>query len=327
MRKQARVAALMIAMSAAVPLAATAGDWASTVEAAKAEGRVVLYIGKADAVAEGVLKAFKEKYGIQGEWLRAPARTHLSKLRGEIAAGALQADVVFFPGPESLARLAKTTPAWLPDGPSMAEWPAEYMTSEGIAQLSADPIVIIYNTNAVKPAPSSYWDVTGKGYRQAVSTPASTFRAKFYQLTNDLLGPEYWKAVAADGVITGNSSNALVQGVAAGESDVTVGLTWMAEGLMRKGAPLDWVAPEEGKWALTHWGMALENGPNPNAGKLLFDFMMSPEGQDLLNTDGSVSVYNADGIPMNVDEESLTAEDLLEVADWFEKTFNLKVAK
>ncbi|MCC6305963.1 MAG: extracellular solute-binding protein [Rhodobacteraceae bacterium] len=322
MLKPSRIAAALVAgLVLAVPPGAGAADWAAVVDAAKAEGRVVLYLTKADAQAEALLAAFREKYGIEGEWLRGAARAQMSKLNGEIAASALQVDVFYSPGPKAQAAAAAATPVWIPDGPSAAGWPAQYVSPLGSVQLSTDPVAIIYNTATVTPPPADYVDLVGKGYVQAIGSPASAFRAAYYKLTRELLGDEYWQKVAADGIVTGASVNALVQGVAAGESDVTLAFPWQAEGLIKAGAALAWVLPESGVWALPQWAMALENGPHPNAGKLLLDFMMSPEGQAILNVDGGISVLASGAIPESVDEEAMTEAEILEVSKWWEATF------
>lgn len=323
MLKSSRVVAVALAgLVVAAPLSANPADWEAVIDAAKAEGKVVLYLTKADAQAEALLAAFKDKYGIEGEWLRGAARAQMSKLKGEIDANALQADVFYAPGPKAQAAVAAVTQVWVPDGPNAGNWPAQYMTPEGSVQLSTDPVAIIYNTSAVTPPPTGYADIVGKGYLHAIGSPTSTFRAAYYALTRELLGDEYWQQVAADGIVTGASVNALVQGVAAGESDVVLAFPWQAEELMEDGAALDWVLPEKGVWALSQWAIALEEGPHPNAGKLLLDFMMSPEGQDILNVDGGISVLSAGAIPESIDDEGMTAEDVMTVTAWWETTFS-----
>ncbi|MDE2789125.1 MAG: extracellular solute-binding protein [Paracoccaceae bacterium] len=187
--------------------------------------------------------------------------------------------------------------------------------------MTADPVVIIYNTDAVQPAPTKYEDMIGKGYITAVGSPASVFRTAYYLRTRDFLGDEFWESIAADGIVTGPSVNALVQGIAAGESDIALAFGWQAAGLKRDGAPIDWATPDSKVWALTQWAMALEGGPNPNAGKLLLDYMMGPDGQAILNTDGGVSVLGTGELPINVNEESVTAQDAINLTRWWEKTF------
>ena len=308
-------------VSALGGVGASADEWQDVVDAAKAEGKVVLYLAKSNAQAEALLKAFEAEYGITGEWLRGSARAQTSRLMGELQAGAPQADVFYTAGPISHSRIAEQTPVWVPSGPNAANWPEDFAFPHGSVQMTADPVVIIYNTDAVQPAPSKYEDMIGKGYITAVGSPASVFRTAYYLRTREFLGDGFWDSIAADGIVTGPSVNALVQGIAAGESDIALAFGWQAAGLKRDGAPIDWATPDSKVWALTQWAMALEGGPNPNAGKLLLDYMMGPEGQAILNTDGGVSVIGTDELPINVNEEAVTAQDAINLTRWWEKTF------
>jgi iron(III) transport system substrate-binding protein len=82
----------------------------------------------------------------------------------------------------------------------------------------------------------------------------------------------------------------LAELIAAGE--IPVGLTVYnsnAESLKRRGAPIDWlpVEPVVGR----PQGIAVaRNAPHPHAALLFADFVLSPEGQELLNSMGRVPV-------------------------------------
>jgi iron(III) transport system substrate-binding protein len=300
----------------------SAANWQQVTKAAKAEGKVALYLAKSNAQAKALLTAFEKKFGIKGTWLRGSARAQSARLRGELKAGKPQADVFYTAGPISHSGIAKITKIWVPDGPNAKNWPKEYMFPHGSAQMTADPVVIIYNTNKVKPAPTDYKDMIAKKYITAVGSPASVFRTAYYYKTRKLLGEGFWKSIAKAGIVTGPSVNALIQGVAAGETDISLAFAWQAAGLKRKGAPINWVTPKSKIWALTQWAMALESGPSPNAGKLLLDYMMGSEGQAILNTDGGVSVIGKGSIPANVNEEEMTAQLAINLTKWWEKTFH-----
>ncbi|MDE2789124.1 MAG: hypothetical protein OXI81_01705 [Paracoccaceae bacterium] len=97
-------------VSALGGVGASADEWQDVVDAAKAEGKVVLYLAKSNAQAEALLKAFEAEYGITGEWLRGSARAQTSRLMGELQAGAPQADVFYTAGPISHSRIAEQTP-------------------------------------------------------------------------------------------------------------------------------------------------------------------------------------------------------------------------
>ena len=141
---------------------ASAANWQQVTKAAKAEGKVALYLAKSNAQAKALLTAFEKKFGIKGTWLRGSARAQSARLRGELKAGKPQADVFYTAGPISHSGIAKITKIWVPDGPNAKNWPKEYIFPHGSAQMTADPVVIIYKTNKFKPAPTYFKDMIAK---------------------------------------------------------------------------------------------------------------------------------------------------------------------
>src|SRR5207244_5416997 len=82
----------------------------------------------------------------------------------------------------------------------------------------------------------------------------------------------------------------LAELIAAGE--IPVGLTAYnanAESLKRRGAPIDWVPVQPVVARPQGIGIA-RNAPHPAAAAAFVDFVLSPEGQELLNSMGRVPV-------------------------------------
>jgi iron(III) transport system substrate-binding protein len=57
------------------------------------------------------------------------------------------------------------------------------------------------------------------------------------------------------------------------------------EPLKAKGAPIDYVFPKNGTWAIERSAMIFKEAPHPYAARVLLDYMMSQDGQQILNTD------------------------------------------
>jgi iron(III) transport system substrate-binding protein len=80
----------------------------------------------------------------------------------------------------------------------------------------------------------------------------------------------------------------LAELVSAGE--VPVGLTVYnsnAESMKRRGGPIDWMPVQP--VVANPQGLALtKNAPHPHAALLFMDYMLSPEGQELLNSMGRI---------------------------------------
>ena len=76
------------------PAAAQTDDWAKVVEAAKKEGKLVIYTASIGSpFHKAVIKAFEKKYGITVELLEARASEVRERVRVEQAAGRFLGDV------------------------------------------------------------------------------------------------------------------------------------------------------------------------------------------------------------------------------------------
>src|SRR6185437_15008902 len=101
--------------------------------------------------------------------------------------------------------------------------------------------------------------------------------------------------------------------------EVQVGLTVYnanAESLKRKGAPIDWL-PVQPVVARPQGIAVARNAPNPKAARAFVDFVLSPEGQELLSSMGRAPVSTKVRTHMN--NFDYTVVDLLTALDEQEK--------
>ena len=84
----------LLASSTLVDPAWAQDDWAKTVEAAKKEGKLVMYTASIGSVFhKAVIKSFEQKYGIAVEVLEARASEVRERVRVEQAAGRFLGDI------------------------------------------------------------------------------------------------------------------------------------------------------------------------------------------------------------------------------------------
>ena len=94
MLKEKRSRALRRAPALAGRAAAQSDDWAKVVDAAKKEGKVVIYTASIGSPShKTVIKAFEQKYGIAVELLEARASEVRERVRVEQAAGRFLGDI------------------------------------------------------------------------------------------------------------------------------------------------------------------------------------------------------------------------------------------
>jgi iron(III) transport system substrate-binding protein len=154
--------------------------------------------------------------------------------------------------------------------------------------------VVAFNTAKVRreEIPSNYrafLDAKWKG-RIGIEATDAEWMATLVKTWGEAAGMAYFRGLAEMKPDVRKGHVLLAELIAAGE--IPVGLTVYnsnAESLKRRGAPIDWlpVEPVVGR----PQGIAVaRNAPHPHAALLFADFVLSPEGQELLNSMGRVPV-------------------------------------
>src|SRR2546421_535281 len=148
----------LLKLAALAPFAArTAGaqtdDWKKVVDAAKKEGKVVVYNGAVGTpTLPKVAAAFEAKYGIRMELLEARASELRERIRTEQAAGKVLGDVSHNGSTTTALQLAENT--FQPHGPlPNGKRPvAPFATDDVRVPIYVIPYGILVNTEMVKPA-------------------------------------------------------------------------------------------------------------------------------------------------------------------------------
>jgi iron(III) transport system substrate-binding protein len=100
-------------------------------------------------------------------------------------------------------------------------------------------------------------------------------------------GLEFWRRLADQQVNFRKGYTLISELVSAGEFPVAVSLyQHRVDEYAEKGAPLQWVAPNPLVGGDPNKISLLKNAPRPNAAKVFIDFMLSAEGQKLLQDKG-----------------------------------------
>jgi iron(III) transport system substrate-binding protein len=152
--------------------------------------------------------------------------------------------------------------------------------------------VVAYNTTKVRreELPKDYLgflDPKWKG-RIGIEATDAEWMATLVKKWGTEAGLAYFRKLAELRPDVRKGHVLLAELIAAGE--IPVGLTVYnanAESLKRKGAPIDWV-PVQPVVARPQGIAVARNAPNPKAARAFVDFVLSPEGQELLVSMGRV---------------------------------------
>jgi iron(III) transport system substrate-binding protein len=260
------------------------------IEAAKKEGKAVWYTSVDLPLSERVARVFEAKYpGVAVRVERTGAERVFQRVGQEYASRIYAVDIV---NSSDAAHLI----IWKRDGllaPYVPEdvakhYPAEHKDPDGqFASFRVFLCPVAYNTNLVKreDAPKSFADLldpkwAGKIVKAHPSYSGTILTATF-QTARDIGWP-YFEKLAQQRVMQVQSASDPPKKLALGERAIMAdGVEYVVFQLKEKGDPVDLIYPTEGTPLIIGPNAIFKNAPNPNAARLLQNFMMSAECQQL----------------------------------------------
>ena len=151
---------------------------------------------------------------------------------------------------------------------------------------------IAYNTRYVKQAPTQWSDVIKPEYKKAfgIANPALSGTAYMsIQLLVDKFGWEYIEKISKNGGRIGKGSGQVVDDTASGDLLACIGVDYIVNDKIKKGASLALAYPPE--MLVIPSPVAIFKGtPNFEAAKKFVDYLLSEEGQKILAEQGTLPV-------------------------------------
>ena len=307
---------------AAKAAAAAASGLDALVKSAKAEGALTFYSGATENVAKRVADAFSAKYGIKTQFVRLSGNTIIQRYSSEASAGSIAADVVFNASrPQAFAEegiskgwVDAIKDANLPVVRS-GEFPARFMNG-ATALIQIAPWAITYNTDKVSAAeaPKDWRDILNPKWKGqlAISDPrSSNAYLDLYAALIDRYGEPYFAQLRAQNPRWYLGGPPQVQALAAGEGMIGMPVIIpQVQGVKDKGAPLAVVTPDYTAGVEMHVMLsARAKSKNPNAARLMANYVMSPEGNKVFNDDpGGMTIYDTSKLPREYQASNIKNE-------------------
>ena len=265
---------------------------AATIAAAKREGEVVWASTQIiNQLVRPVAAAFEKKYpGVKVRYTRANANEVAVKILNESRAGRPQSDV--FDGTSSVVPLKQEgyVLQWQPE--AAKDYPDLYKDPDGYWIASNLYINTPgYNTALVPKGtePHTYQDLLDPKWRGKIAWNALPSTSGGIGFVGTVLaemgeqnGMNYLRAFAKQKVANvAAAARQVLDQVIAGEYPIALQIfNHHAVISAKKGAPVDWIKMEPATGTLSVIGIQ-KNAPHPNAAKLLVDFIISKEGQQV----------------------------------------------
>jgi iron(III) transport system substrate-binding protein len=147
-----------------------------------------------------------------------------------------------------------------------------------------------YNTDLVKPEdlPKTWDDLLDPKWKGKIQmpNPAASGTATLLVLSQLMAkgeeqGWDYFKKLVEQMSAMPDSGSAPTKAVAKGEALIGIGFDFMAYEMKAKGEKIDFIVPEKTPVIVNPVSL-VKNGPDPDGGKALIDYLLSKEGQQTL---------------------------------------------
>ena len=267
----------------ALPVHAQSG----LVEAAKKEGSLLLYTTTPPEYLKELVEPFERQYGIKVNVWRARSEAVLTRVIGEARGNHAVVDVVHSISPpmEALHREGLLQPVDSPHHKDLA--PGAVPAHRAWASTLVYVFVQAYNTQKVAKAelPRTYRDLLDPRWKGRLGIESSD-----HEWMNAVIkgmgeepGVRFFRDLVRTNGLSVRTGHPLLTNLTS-SGEVPLALTvyqYSVEQAKRKGAPIDWFVFEPAV-AIAD-GIAIANkAPNPNAARLFYDYMLSPDAHRIL---------------------------------------------
>jgi len=296
-------------------------------ERARQEGSLSFYTSMATTESIPLSQAFEKKYGIKVELWRATSDKVVQRAITEARGRRFTLDFIETNGPE-LEMLAREKLLSEFHSPYVADLPAAAVPAHRLwVSDRLNVFVVAFNTNKVRreELPRTFEGFLDPKWKGRIGLEATD--AEWLGTIVKLWGPErgmsFFRKLSEMKPDIRKGHVLFSELVAAGE--VPVGLTVYssnAESMKRRGGPIDWVPVDPVVVRPQAIGV-MKNAPHPHAALLFADFILSPEGQDLLLSMGRVPASNKVKNPFaDVKYTLVDAITVLDESEKWEKIWN-----
>ena len=261
-------------------------------------GKVMLYSSMQEDQLVAVKEGFEKKYpGITMEYYFAGTSKVVTKISTEAQAGHVDADVIWVGDAADYVSFKEENILQPYTSPEAANLDPAYVDADGYytaARLVG--VGIAYNTVTVTPeeAPKTWNDLLDAKWKDQIvmSDPGTAGTTKYWMnamMCSDKYGADYMQKLKDNGCLLESGTTATHNQLAASAYQVGVRLDYVTANLVAEGSPIAFLYPEDTVSIASPIGL-VKDCNNEENGKLLYDFILSKEGQEILVANNLVSV-------------------------------------
>ena len=274
-----------------LPLTATVarGQSAQLVDAAKKEGKAVIYGSLESDTMDAIIHGFKKKTGIDAEYWRASATKVMDRAMTEFRAGKNGADAIV--AADNVMRLMHKDGYFQKyDSPTNSDYPKDVLDPNLGPRYRNVVVGVVYNKSALKPSeyPKTLDDLARPQYKGKIVMPDPTqhttttqWLASLYKIMGKEKSEKFMRDLAANKPVWVESLLPSAERVASGEIPIAITYVKYAYIHGQKGAPVDYVRDAKLIGDASYITLA-GKAPHVNAGKAFIDYFLDDESMKVM---------------------------------------------
>ena len=252
------------------------------VDAARKEGRMVLYTASFTEVEQETVAVFNKRFPfVRVEIVRASGGQLITRVKTELAAGKLVADVIDHSDRGLMKPIEDAFADYAP--PNAADYLPASLFSPKLWPRITPCWCIAYNTELAKTPPKNWMDLTRPEYGDGqigqviAQSGGTTFIRVLFERA--VLGKDYWSKQAATKPHLYLSGAPASDSLVRGEITIAPLIRNTAFPKKQDGAPIDMIFPPDGIPIVPYATGIPKTAASPNAARLYMDWNLSDEGQ------------------------------------------------
>lgn len=282
-------------------------DYQKTIDAAKKEGKLVIYATTDTKAAEPIVKDFEALYpGIKVEYNDLNSTELYNRFIGEAAAGRGTGDITWSSSMDLQVKLVQDGHALAYKSPEAKNLPGWANWKDQAYGTTYEPISIVYNKRLLKgdEIPKSHADLARVLANPKLKGKVVTYDPErsgvgFSYLTQDFKNNKgFWDMAKAFGdakVKVYTSTGAMMEKVSSGEALMGYNIIGSYAFLKSKKDPsIGYLYPSDYTVVMSRVMFISKHAKNPNAAKLWADYLLSSRGQQIVSDKADLFAIRSD---------------------------------
>ncbi len=260
---------------------------------AAAEDTITVYTSQPQDQMTQVIEAFNADHPeIKVELFRSGTTEVMAKLQAEYTAGNSPADVILIADTVAMTQLKNDDRLLaFTDAPVEGVDPAFIDADKTFFGTKVITTGIVYNTDLVKTAPTSWNDLLAADAAKSMIMPSPLYSGAAVIHVGTMaqqpdFGWAYYEKLAEAGAVAGQGNGTVIEAVARGEKAYGIIIEYMALNAKKKGSPVDFVFPAEGVSSITQPVAVLKGSDSVEAAKTFVAWQLSKASQEQATAQG-----------------------------------------